>query len=64
MELKKAIKKIDKLTDTEKELWLERCDELKGQGMSEEEIADQIIIEMREDADNDLAQLKKGLGKK
>ena len=64
MELKEAIKKSTKLSDAEKEYLCERHDEMRAGGMSADEVADQIIIEMREDADNDLAQLKKGLGKK
>lgn len=63
MELKEAISKLD-LTDTEKEIWIDRCDELEAEGLSDDEVIDQVILEMREDADNDLAQLKKGLGEK
>ena len=64
MELKEAIQKTSKLSDLEKEIWCERCDELSGEGKSPEEVTTQIISEMREDADKDLAQLKKGLSKK
>lgn len=64
MELKEAIQKNNQLTEAEKEIWAERCEELKAEGMSDEDALRQIIAEMREDVDSDLAQLKKGLGKK
>jgi hypothetical protein len=64
MELKKAIKGSKNLTDSEKEYWCDRAEELKAEGMQQEDVADQVILEMKQDADKDLAQLKTGLGKK
>jgi uncharacterized protein YoaH (UPF0181 family) len=64
MELKEAISKLVGLTETEKQYWNERCDELNKEGLSKDEVADRVIAEMKEDADKDLAQLKSGLGKK
>ena len=64
MELKKAIQESANLSDVEKEFWCDRAEELKAEGMECEDVADQIIKEMREDADKDLAQLKRGLAKK
>ena len=64
MELKEKIMNLKSLTDSEKEFWADRSDELKAEGLDDEDITHQIITEMKEDADKDLAQLKTGISNK
>ena len=62
MELKESVNNISELSDVEKDALIERAGELAQQGMSNEEINEAILNEMRAEIDKDLSSLRKQLG--